>query len=279
MKPDTLARYTERICKVLDYLYAHSDSEPDLYTLADVACLSPYHFHRVYRGLMGETLGDTLKDIRLRKAAGELARTRVPLTRIAERAGFGSLPAFSRAFQQRYGAPPGRYRAVRALPFPYAEEHDMYPIEITEEAGTPLIGLAHAGDYHRIDIAFNKLFLHAGSAGWLSGQQRCIGIFYDDPSQVPEEKLHSHATLGVPTTPAALAAPFEALAILPGRCAVLRYTGPYSDLPEAYAWLFGHWLPQSGEETRDFPVYEEYLNDPKTTPPAELVTLIHLPLA
>ncbi|WP_255990158.1 AraC family transcriptional regulator [Chitinolyticbacter albus] len=278
MKPDTLARYTERICKVLDYLYAHSDSEPDLYTLADVACLSPYHFHRVYRGLMGETLGDTLKEIRLRKAAGELARTRVPLSRIAERAGFGSLPAFSRAFQQRYGASPGRYRAIRALPFPYAEEQDMYPIEITEESGTPLVGLAHHGDYHQIGLAFNKLFLHAGNAGWMQPMPRCIGLFYDDPNQVPEEKLRSHAAIGIAAVPDPLPTPFEGLAIPAGRTATLRYTGPYSDLPEAYAWLFGHWLPQSGEEPRDFPAYEEYMNDPKTTPPAELLTLIHLPL-
>jgi AraC family transcriptional regulator len=62
------------------------------------------------------------------------------------------------------------------------------------------------------------------------------------------------------------------------RCAVMRYTGPYSEIEAAYQWLLSEWLPSSGEETRDFPIWEEYLNDPKTTPAAELQTRIYLPL-
>ena len=46
----------------------------------------------------------------------------------------------------------------------------------------------------------------------------------------------------------------------------------------AYRWLYGQWLPNSGEEPRDHPIIEEYLTDPATTPPVDAVTDILLPL-
>jgi hypothetical protein len=64
-----------------------------------------------------------------------------------------------------------------------------------------------------------------------------------------------------------------------GEYAVLRHRGPYSDMRAAYEWLYGTWLVQSGRDAADAPVFEEYLNSPKDTPPAELLTEICLPLA
>ena len=57
-----------------------------------------------------------------------------------------------------------------------------------------------------------------------------------------------------------------------GRYAVLRHKGPYADMKAAYRWLFGEWLTSSGEEAADAPVFEEYLNSPRDTPPVELRT-------
>ncbi|MEW8561123.1 MAG: GyrI-like domain-containing protein, partial [Candidatus Thiodiazotropha sp.] len=59
-----------------------------------------------------------------------------------------------------------------------------------------------------------------------------------------------------------------------GTCASLIFKGPYAELEKPYDWFFGEWLPQSGYEAADFPPFEEYLNDPKDTPPNELLTRI-----
>ena len=64
----------------------------------------------------------------------------------------------------------------------------------------------------------------------------------------------------------------------PGRYAVLNYKGPYSDMQAVYQWLYGSWLPASGQEADDAPVFEEYLNNPRDTAPTELLTDIYLPL-
>ena len=58
----------------------------------------------------------------------------------------------------------------------------------------------------------------------------------------------------------------------------MLHVGPYAELDRAYTWLFGDWLPESGEEAADAPAVEEYLNDPRTVSPAELRTDIWLPL-
>ena len=63
-----------------------------------------------------------------------------------------------------------------------------------------------------------------------------------------------------------------------GRHAVLVHKGPYAELHKAYNWLFGTWLPASGEEPADRPCFEEYLNDPQQVPPEEWLTAINLPL-
>ncbi len=60
--------------------------------------------------------------------------------------------------------------------------------------------------------------------------------------------------------------------------AVLRHTGPYDQLSDAYAWLCGVWLPRSGREAASAPPLEFYRNHPPQTPPEQLITDIHLPL-
>ena len=58
----------------------------------------------------------------------------------------------------------------------------------------------------------------------------------------------------------------------------LHYTGPYADMRGAYRWLLGTWLPGSGHEPDDAPIFEVYLDDPRVVPQSQLRTDIHLPL-
>jgi len=59
---------------------------------------------------------------------------------------------------------------------------------------------------------------------------------------------------------------------------MLLHNGPYAELEKSYDWLYCNWLPQSGEQPADAPAYEEYLNSPQDTAPAELLTQICMPL-
>lgn len=63
-----------------------------------------------------------------------------------------------------------------------------------------------------------------------------------------------------------------------GRYVVFLHRGPYENLLGAYQHIFGEWLPGSGEELRDVPCFERYLNSPEHTRPENLKTEIYLPL-
>ena len=66
--------YASRIQRVVDHLAEHLDDPLDLESLARVAHFSPYHFHRIYRGILGETVHDTVRRLRLQRAAIDLPR-------------------------------------------------------------------------------------------------------------------------------------------------------------------------------------------------------------
>ncbi|MDX3905849.1 MAG: AraC family transcriptional regulator [Pigmentiphaga sp.] len=279
MKSQTRNHYERRLEPVLAWLAAHPDEDADLYRLAELACLSPYHFHRVYRAMVGETVAATVQRVRLLRASAELQAGSRSLDQVARRAGYGSTAAFSRAFGTAFGMPPGRYREDRSREVIHrTKELTMHTVKIESFPGLSLAALPHVGDYLQVGATFDRLFMLAANRGLLRGQQRCFGVYYDDPKQVQLQELRADAGIEV-SAAAALADPLHRVDLRAGRCAVLEHIGPYSELETAYEWLFGGWLPRSGEQPADFPVFEEYLDDPKSTPPSDLRTRIYLPLA
>jgi AraC family transcriptional regulator len=97
MKADQWITYEDRLNRVTQYIYDHLDEPLDLATLAGVAALSPYHWHRIYHAVRGETIAATVRRLRLQRAAVDLAQTSLSFAEIAARAGYGSEPAFARA--------------------------------------------------------------------------------------------------------------------------------------------------------------------------------------
>jgi AraC family transcriptional regulator len=283
MKTVTRQRYAVALQQVLDWLLTHLDEPVDFYRLADQACLSPFHFHRVYRGLTGETPQETQRRMRLHRAAVALLGSSQSIARVAHEAGYGSVQAFSRAFREAYGEAPMAYRVrtqtVTPLTFPPIQEHTaMYQVEIRTLDPQPVAALAHRGNYQGIGETFERLNAWAAGQGLLGPQSRSFGIYYDDPQSLPASTLRADACIQVPTD-LPLEAPFRHLQTPGGRCAVLEFVGPYAELDQAYQWLFSQWLPDSGEQPGDAPCFEEYLNDPRTVSPAQLRTAICIPLA
>src|SRR3546814_17495477 len=108
--PSTGLDYRRRVELAIAYAAAHLVGPLDLGTMAATACFSPWHFHRIYRYLTGETVNGTVRRLRLHRAAGELVQGAAPIADIARRAGYGSAAAFGRAFRADYGLPPPTYR-------------------------------------------------------------------------------------------------------------------------------------------------------------------------
>ena len=153
----------------------------------------------------------------------------------------------------------------------------MFPVTLRQLPARQAITLPHQGSYQTIGQTFEKLGGWCAMRGLIPGTGHMVGIYYDDPAVVPEAELRSAAGLLVDPPPS-VEAPVSIAPIPGGEHAVLLHQGPYSTLPEAYHWLYRTWLPQSGRQAADAPVFEEYLNDPRQTAPYELLTEICLPL-
>ena len=271
--------YSERIQRVVDYMAEHLDETLDLETLARVAYFSPYHFHRIYRGLLGETVNDTVRRLRLQRAAIELLDRDLSVERTGRRAGYASQAAFTRAFHAEYGDPPARYRGVRRDAQTNKERSTaMYRIEIVDLPRLRVAMIEHRGDYRLTSSAFERLMTVAATSGLLRPTTRTIGIYHDDPESVAQADLRSSACITVPDDWACSGEVREGH-IEGGRYAKIVHTGPYGDLKTAYEWLYQTWLPSSAEEPRNLPCLEEYLNDPRQVLAKDLETAVMMPLA
>jgi AraC family transcriptional regulator len=271
--------YTKRLARVSKHIQAHLDDTIDLNTLSEIANLSPYHFHRVYHAVNGKTVANTVKRLRMSRAAADLIRTSLPIEKIAERAGYSTVQAFTRTFKSEFGMPPVQYKkygshTVFEKPIEQAVTLSN-TVRIVETSVMTGVMLEHSGSYMMIEHAFNRLMLWAKENNLQ--YQSVLGIYYDDPFAVAEKDLRSSACLileSVVEPPA----PMQVLHLPAMRCAVLRHRGPYADMRLAYMWLYGQWLPQAGVEPADAPVFEIYLNQPQDTAPTELLVDIYLPI-
>ena len=276
----TRGDYDERLGRVRDYIYDHLDEDMDFARLAEIACLSPHHWHRIYHALHGETAFATVRRLRLHRAAYELRQTTMPVERIAERAKYDSA-AFARVFKEQFGMPPARYRreGVYAEPACNRDEEGspMREIEIRQAPPLTVAGIPHRGPYMEIGRAFDQLHNVITTRGLYGPGQHNVAVYFDEASITPPEKCRSLAGRSVgPETP--IEPPLERLELAGGEHAVLRHRGPYAELGAAYDWLFGVWLPGSGREAADRPCYEIYINTPMDAAPKDLITDICLPL-
>jgi AraC family transcriptional regulator len=96
--------YIERVNAVIDYIEAHLTDDLTLAGLADVAHFSPYHFHRVFSMLVGETLSRFISRLRVERAATLLVQhPDRSVTTVGTDCGFTNPSSFARAFKEAFG--------------------------------------------------------------------------------------------------------------------------------------------------------------------------------
>ena len=110
-KLSTRVELYRRLLRGKDYLDSFFSSETRLDKVASVACLSPYHFHRLFREVFGETPNQYLQRRRLTNAREFLRSTKRTVTEICLEVGFESITSFSTLFRRNYGCSPREYRS------------------------------------------------------------------------------------------------------------------------------------------------------------------------
>lgn len=275
--------YRERLVQVQLYIQQNLDGDLSLDRLAQIAHFSPCHFHRIFRGVIGEGVHEHVRRLRLESAAMALKSTQREIVQIALHAGYAAHEAFTRAFRQMFGVSPSQYRAGQQ-PSPHPLENDAMQnanppaTKIESHPARRVLFLRHVGPYMEVAPTWQKLMGHAFRKGLVQSGPLVLGICHDDPEVTPADKLRYDCAVTVADSVEA-EGEFGIQAIDGGDFAVARHVGPYENLKQSYQWLFGVWLPASGREPRNAPCFEVYRNNPSDTKPQDLITDIFLPLA
>jgi AraC family transcriptional regulator len=297
MRTVTLQDYKRRLLRVLVHIQQHLDDALGLSELAGLACFSPYHFHRIFKGMVGESVKEHIRRLRLERAASQLKVGSAPVTRIAFDAGYESHEAFTRSFRAAFGVPPSQFRlsnrnrTIRASPsgLHYRDGQAVSDFKTTQPGGKRMkvkiehkdpirvAFMRHVGPYREVGATWDKLLPWLGKEGLLGGDSLFIGICHDDPEVTPQEKIRYDACVSVDES--FVPEGEIGVQVIPGgEYAVTTHFGPYQKLGETYTKLLGQWLPRSGRELRSAPCFDVYLNDPQSTEPGDLITDIYAPL-
>ncbi len=291
MKEGTREYYERRILNVQIHIQNHLDDDLSLDELAGVACFSPYHFHRIFRGMVGESVKEYVRRLRLERTAGELMHRQRPVTQIALDAGYETHESFTRAFRAMFDMSPSGFRsdfrkgaarlaAVRSekTTATSANKGDVkMEVTIQKFDAIKVAFVRHVGPYKECEAAWGKLCSAPAVMMTMGPDTLMIGICYDDPDITEAGKIRYDACA---TVPADFVAPdgIETQTIAAGEYAVTMHKGSYDGLHDTYRNFFGEWFPASGREPASSPSLEIYRNSPDSTPPDELLTEIRVPL-
>jgi AraC family transcriptional regulator len=297
MRPETEQTYQQRILRALVYIQERLDEDLPLEAVARVACFSPFHFHRLFGAMVGESVKEHIRRLRLERAAYRLQYSEQSVIGIALDAGYETHESFTRAFRAMFGAAPSHYRkrqreqrdtlapsGIHYLPeggvIDFTPLQRGGPMDVHTETLPPrkVAFLRHVGPYDEaVDATWQKILVWAGQHGLLGPQARFLGISHDNPHVTPPDKLRYDACIATDQ-------PFEpegeiGTQLIPGgEYAVATHHGPYEQLPDTYAQLYGDWLPRSGREPAEHPGFQVYHGMLGETPPENLVTDIYVPL-
>ncbi len=290
----TLERYRDRVALALRFIEENLDQSLCLDDIAASSHFSPFHFHRIFQSIMGESVNDYVVRRRMETAVHLLVYERtLRVTDVAVAVGYSSTANFSKAFRAYFGVSPSQIRnptgstisKIGKLSRKYGKTFDpceLYPrlvpdgrhndsineedrkmhVDVIEREEAAICFLNSPQGYlpESIHQTWKKLIEWGTSAGIPADEQQYFALCHSNPAVTPVEKCRYEASLVIPPD-VQVNAPFGRSSIPAGKYARVYYKGAAEDTSQAHLTIFNTWLPESGFEPDDYPSMEHYLND------------------
>jgi AraC family transcriptional regulator len=272
MKRSSRIEYVRRINRLLDHISHNPTEEYNLNDMAEIANFSPFHFHRIFSALVGETPQDFIRRVRLEQAVLRMELNSKPnFTRIAIDCGFPSPAHFTKSFKRYFGVSPRMYKkSKKRHVFPDAKSYTLGETipQAWEERNTeitvrtmPTFHVAyvrHIGEYDmRIGLAWRKLMKWAANHPSVNPRGLRISRSYDDPEVTPEGMKRYDACLCVDVD----IDPEDEIGITDiegGLYGEFRYEGPVAGIDSFFEHVFKAVIPDSGYDIRNAPIYRTH---------------------
>lgn len=286
-------KYRLRLCRVLEYIHAHLEDALTLERLSGIAAFSKYHFHRQFSEFFGIGVYRYVQLCRMKRASFQLAfRDDLQILEIALGSGYEGPEAFARAFRKSLGQTPSEFRRApqwetwHATYQFFSELRTQHmtadiradAVRILDFPETRVAALEHRGDPRQIFVSIRRFMEWRRQNHLPPRVSATYNVFHDDPATVDPRSYRMDVCCATGGDVAPNPQGVIAKCLPAGRCAVLRHTGPDDTLGRSIAYLYSEWLPASGEELRDFPLFCQRVVFFPDVPEHEALTDLFLPL-
>jgi AraC family transcriptional regulator len=291
MKEDTMHHaliddYAARIARAIALIERTEpgDSPPTLAQLADAAAFSPFHFHRVFRLMTGETAGAAMRRIRLARSLGELTEGTRTITQASAGSGYATSQAFARAMRAAGGGSASDLRAdpdvaqamahrLRSAP----EPDSPLGIEIVSLDPFRVLAIRRDGPYEALNEGFDILFEQVFARIDMEALRGIWGVPLDDPFSVLPQARRFDCAIDVGDAQVD-SSEIGAIQLGGGRMLSAQHTGSYDDVHAALDQLYLHAL-RANLALAEAPPLICYHDQPEEKPEAELRATLYLPVA
>jgi len=270
------SEYIRRINKSIEYISSNIDQAPSLEDVAKSSHFSPFHFHRIFHGIVGETVNDFITRKRMEASANRIVCKRdLNITEISELGGFSSSANFSKAFKLYFGISPSQLRNPKKIenskigkiyskygkafnpqslysqfvtdsvifdPDKLEEFLMNVKVEDMSERLVAFLTAPKGYDLTAIFETWDKIIDWAKSNGITNQESKRFAICHDNPMITPTEKCRYDASIEIDSSVNVLE-PFYKQTIPAGKYAVAYYKGDGDKVSNFYMELYSNWLP------------------------------------
>jgi len=265
---DRAGNEIERLLPVLVHIQANLDQDLSLEVLAKRVGLSQFHFHRLFRSAVGETLKQYTQRLRLERAASRLIIHDSTILDVALDSGFQSHETFSREFKRRFQVTPKSYREwahgimrARALSAPGLDElYNDFELSQTRVAHLAQLHVAfirHVGPYENVPDQLWQQLADWARSKRLPVDLTFLGIAQDAPGLTAPERLRFDAGIVVPEEFSSEGAIGHQV-LNAAEFAVTTHVGHYRTFPEAFATIVRRIARMKGYRVGGLPCIEFY---------------------
>ena len=270
----TKDEYLQSIYKVIYYIEQNYNDDLSLEELSKVAGFSKYHFHRIFKSIVGENLSQYIRRVRLSSTTMKF-KTNLNITQIAQTSGYETNASFSKAFKKHFGITPKEFskNAKKKKGNKMLEPKIIHiePIEVLYVRKTGYY-LSSADEAWKTMVAFVTEYV------LFEKVVARYGISHDNPNVIEENNLRYDACLELSDSinPKGEVSKKQ---IAGGKYALFVHKGSYELLEETFRSI-GDWIVETSTNLRDEPSVQKYLDlDPTGIKEENLRTELYVPIS
>lgn len=295
------ADYKNRINRVFEFIDENLESDLSLSTVSGIAFFSPFHFHRVFKFVTGETLNEYVTRRRIEKSASDLLHKNATATEIAHNYGFSDNSSYSRAFKKYFGVSPtefkkqnpNRHSKIRQLKSKNGQEYPDYDkyicvinnlknwikmnakIEIKEMPKMDLAYVSSIGPQN-LENSYGKLMQWATPKGLINDKTKMITIYHDSFKVTQANKVRMSASILL-DKPIETKGEIGLTTIEAARFIVGSFEIGLNEFEKSWTGLFV-WMNENGYKKADKEPFEIYHNNFNEHPERKAIVDFCIPI-